>query len=75
MNTSCIWLLKTLTIHAPKQNIRRQTAFVNASDTLYQKNVSSLLTGDAETGSGGDQPARNILSGWNGLGAQKAPTF
>ena len=44
-------------------------------DTLYQKDVSSLLTGEAETGSGGDQPARNILSDWNGQGATKSPHF
>ncbi len=44
-------------------------------DTLYQKDVSSFLTGEAETGSGGDQLVRNILSDWNGLGAPKSPHF
>ena len=44
-------------------------------DTLYQKDVSSLLTGEAETGSGGDQLVRNILSDWNGQGATKSPHF
>lgn len=44
-------------------------------DTLYQKDVSSLLTGEAETGSGGDQLIRNILSDWNGQGGTKSPHF
>lgn len=44
-------------------------------DTLYQKDVSSLLTGEAETGSGGDQLVRNILSDWNGQGGTKSPHF
>lgn len=44
-------------------------------NTLYQKDVSSLLTGEAETGSGGDQLVRNILSDWNGQGAIKSPHF
>lgn len=42
-------------------------------DTLYQKDVPSLPTCEAETGSGGDQPARNNLSYWNGQGGKKAP--
>ena len=33
------------------------------------KNVLSLsLSDEADTGSGGDQPARNILTEWNGQG-------
>lgn len=44
-------------------------------DTLYQKDVSSLLTGEAETGAGGDQLVRNILSDWNGQGGAKSPHF
>lgn len=44
-------------------------------DTLYQKDVSSFLTGEAETGSGGDQLVRNILSDWNGQGGTKSPHF
>jgi hypothetical protein len=44
-------------------------------DTLYQKDVSLILTGEAETGSGGDQLVRNILSDWNGQGATKSPHF
>lgn len=44
-------------------------------DTLYQKDVPSFLTGEAETGSGGDQLVRNILSDWNGLGGAKSPQF
>jgi transposase InsO family protein len=44
-------------------------------DTLYQKDVSLNLTGEAETGSGGDQLVRNILSDWNGQGATKSPHF
>jgi hypothetical protein len=44
-------------------------------DTLYQKDVSSILTGEAETGSGGDQLVRNILSDWNGQGGTKSPQF
>ena len=44
-------------------------------DTLYQKDVSLILTGEAETGSGGDQLVRNILSDWNGQGGTKSPHF
>lgn len=44
-------------------------------DTLYQKDVSSLLKGEAETGSGGDQLVRNILSDWNGQRGTKSPHF
>ena len=44
-------------------------------DTLYQKDVSLYPTDEAETGSGGDQPARNNLSDWNGQGAEKSPQF
>lgn len=41
----------------------------------FQKDVSLHLTGEAETGSGGDQPARNNLSDWNGQGDSKGPRF
>ena len=44
-------------------------------DTLYQKDVPLLLTGEAETGSGGDQLVRNILSDWNGQGGANSPHF
>ncbi len=39
----------------------------------FQKDVNLHLTGEAETGSGGDQPARNILSDWNGHGGNFSP--
>lgn len=42
-------------------------------NTLFQKDVILNLTGEAEAGSDGDQPARNILSDWNGQGGQKCP--
>ena len=42
-------------------------------DTVYQKDVSLHLTGEADTGSGGDQPARNNLSDWNNQGGVKDP--
>lgn len=42
-------------------------------DTLFQKDVSLHPTGEAETGSGGDQPARNNLSDWNGQRGPQSP--
>jgi hypothetical protein len=39
----------------------------------FQKDVNLHLTGEAETGSGGDQPARNILSDRNGHGGNFSP--
>lgn len=42
-------------------------------DTLFQKDVSLHLTDEAETGSGGDQPARNNLSDWNGQRGPQSP--
>jgi hypothetical protein len=42
-------------------------------DTLFQKDVNLNLTGEAETGSGGDQPVRNNLSDWNGQGGPNSP--
>jgi Integrase core domain len=44
-------------------------------DTLYQKDISLILTGEAETGFGDDQPARNILSDWNDYGGKKSPNL
>ena len=44
-------------------------------DNHFQNDVSLHLTGEAETGSGGDQPARNNLSDWNGQGDSKGPRF
>lgn len=42
-------------------------------DSLYQKDVNLYLTGEAETGSDGDQPVRNNLSDWNGHGGPDSP--
>ncbi len=42
-------------------------------DTLYQNDVSLHQTGEAETGSGGDQPARNNPSDWNSQRGPKMP--
>jgi len=42
-------------------------------ETQFQNDVSLHLTGEAESGSGGDQPARNILSDWNGHGGINGP--
>jgi hypothetical protein len=42
-------------------------------NTLFQKDVNLNLTGEAEVGSDGDQPARNTLSDWNGQGGQERP--
>ena len=42
-------------------------------ETQYQNVVSLNLTGEAETGSGEDQPVRNNLSDWNGHGGQNSP--
>jgi transposase InsO family protein len=42
-------------------------------DTQFQNDVSLYLTGEAEPGSGGDQPDRNILSDWNGHGGINGP--
>ena len=42
-------------------------------DTLYQKDVSLSLTGEADAGSGGDQPARNNLSDRNETGGFNGP--
>jgi len=36
----------------------------------YQKVVSLSLSDEADTGSGGDRPARNSLTDWNGKGGQ-----
>jgi hypothetical protein len=37
----------------------------------YSQNIVFLhLSDEADTGSGGDQPARNILTGWNRMGRQ-----
>jgi hypothetical protein len=44
-------------------------------DTLYQKYVSLYPTDEAETGSGGNQPARNNLSYLNGQGTVKCSQF
>jgi hypothetical protein len=44
-------------------------------ETHFQKDVSLHPTGEAETGSGGDQPARNNLSDRNGQGGIKSPQF
>ncbi len=41
----------------------------------FQKDVNLHLTGEAETDSGGDQPARNILSDWNEKGGIYSPQF
>lgn len=42
--------------------------------THYQNFVPLPLSGEAEAGSGGDQPDRNNLSDWNGQGAQLSPS-
>lgn len=42
-------------------------------DSLYQMDVNLHLTGEAETGSDGDQPGRNNLSDWNGQGGPNSP--
>lgn len=39
----------------------------------FQNDVSLPVSDQAETGSGGDQPARNNLTDWNGQGDQKSP--
>lgn len=44
-------------------------------DAQFQKDVSLHPTGEAETGSGGDQPARNNLSDWNGQRGPQSPQF
>ncbi|MEI7526882.1 MAG: hypothetical protein WCJ95_21215, partial [Mariniphaga sp.] len=44
-------------------------------ETQFQNDVSFHLTGEAKSGSGGDQPARNILSDWNGHGGINGPQF
>jgi len=38
----------------------------------FQNDVSLPVSDQAETGSGGDQPARNNLTDWNGQGDQKS---
>ena len=40
---------------------------------LYQNVVSLPLSGEVETGSAGEQPARNNLTDWNGQGGPKSP--
>lgn len=42
-------------------------------DMYYQKSLSLPLSGEAEVGSGGDQPIRNILTDRNEKGAVKSP--
>jgi hypothetical protein len=42
-------------------------------ESHYQKNVSLPLSGEVETGSGGDQPVRNNLTDKNDNGALMAP--
>jgi transposase InsO family protein len=42
-------------------------------DALCQKDLSLPVSGEAETGSAGEQPARNILTDWNGQGADNSP--
>lgn len=44
-------------------------------ETQYQNVVNLNPTGQAETGSGGDQPVRNSLSDWNGPGGRLSPLF
>jgi transposase InsO family protein len=39
----------------------------------FQNDVSLPVSDQAETGSGGDQPARNNLTDWNGQGDPKSP--
>ncbi len=39
----------------------------------FQNVVSLTLSGETETGSGGDQPARNNMTDWNGQGNPKSP--
>lgn len=43
-------------------------------ETHYQNVVPLLLSGEAEAGSAGEQPARNNLADWNGQGAQLSPS-
>ncbi len=42
-------------------------------NALFQKDVSLQLSGEAETGSAGEQLVRNNLSDWNGQGAKNSP--
>ena len=42
-------------------------------ESLFEKDVNLKLTSEAETGSGGDQPARNNLSDWNGHRGSQSP--
>jgi len=44
-------------------------------DTHFQNDVSLSPTGETETGSGGDQPARDNLSDWNGQLGIQTPQF
>jgi hypothetical protein len=44
-------------------------------DSKYQKDVNLHPTGETVTGSGGDQPARDNLSDWNGQPGQATPRF
>ena len=39
----------------------------------YKKVLPLSLSDEADTGSGGDQPARNNLTDWNGKGERKFP--
>lgn len=42
----------------------------------HSQNVVSLpLSDETETGSGGDQPARDNLTDWNGQKGQISPSF
>lgn len=43
--------------------------------TLYQKVVSLPSSDEEETGSAGEQPARNSLIDWNGQGGQNPPAI
>ena len=42
---------------------------------MNQFDLSLHMSGEAEAGSGEDQPARNNLTDWNGQGAENAPIF
>jgi hypothetical protein len=59
----------------PRQTWKESLHLANNKmlDSLYQKDVNLYLTGEAETGSDGDQPVRNNLSDWNGQGGPNSP--
>lgn len=42
---------------------------------MNQFDLSLHMSGEAEAGSGEDQPARNNLTDWNGQGAVKPPSL